>query len=92
MKALFTRGFETIISQINRFNDIMLAVLAVMIISLMIIPINPSILDALLALGLATRDEEDEIGILADNEIDQACLQALLDSVSGDDDVSEAKS
>ncbi len=52
MKALFTRGFETIISQINRFNDIMLAVLAVMIISLMIIPINPSILDALLALNL----------------------------------------
>lgn len=51
-----------------------------------------SALDALLALGLARKDEAEEIGILDDSEIDQESLRQLIDSVSDDQNVSSETS
>ena len=40
------------VKNFSRFNDIILAILVMMIISLMIIPIPPAVLDCLLAVNL----------------------------------------
>ena len=48
----FVGSIEKTVSKCSRFNDVLLAVLVVMIISLMIVPVPSYVLDALLALNL----------------------------------------